>query len=385
MKLVTLFVFLLLMLTLSGAATAQFSSGSDGSDGPLLIKSASGTVTLNVPEPDGIFNFTTITIEQGATLRFNRNARNTPVYFLATGDVLIQGTINVSGGPGYTGSGPLVGGKGGPGGFDGGMPGLGGSQPGPGKGPGAGAIGGKGVYNLPPGVPNGTHVDGKPYGSPLLVPLLGGSGGGGTAGNPGAGGGGGGGAILIASSTRIHVGNTGVILSEGGQPNSVAGSSGAIRLVAPIVSGNGSGRLDVSGVNGYGSAGRIRIDTIDRRELNLNYQPISALSVGGFMRVFPEPTPRLDIIHAAGSDIQEGLEVPVTVTLPINSPASQQVTVQARDFTGQVPIRVVLTPDSGNAVIQDATIDMTLGNPSSVNLMMDFPANTPTDVRAYTR
>ena len=52
--------------------------------------------TLALPT-NGIFNCTTITIASGATLKFNPNALNTPVYLLATNDVTINGTIDVSG------------------------------------------------------------------------------------------------------------------------------------------------------------------------------------------------------------------------------------------------------------------------------------------------
>ena len=85
------------------------------------------------------------------------------------------------------------------------------------------------------------------------------------------------------------------------------------------------------------------------------------------MRVFPEPLPRLDILHAAGQDIQEGTTETVSVFLPLNSPTEQMVTVQGRDFTGMVPITVVLTPDSGSAVVADATLDMST-NPATVDL-----------------
>jgi hypothetical protein len=92
-----------------------FVSGSDGSYGPLEITT---NTTLAMPA-DGVFHCTTISIHNGATLRFIPNGRNTPVRLLATGDVLISGTIDVSGSDGTA----LRGGAGGPGGFAGGNPG----------------------------------------------------------------------------------------------------------------------------------------------------------------------------------------------------------------------------------------------------------------------
>jgi hypothetical protein len=138
------------------------------------------------------------------------------------------------------------------------------------------------------------------------------------------------------------------------------------------------------GSGGFGGHGRVRVDVIDRKELQLVVNPVSAYSVGGFMRVFPEPLPRIDLISVAGTAIPEGTTNAVEIFLPLNSPTAQDVVVQARDFTGMVPIRIALTPDSGPAVVEDATINMTT-NPATVTVNMDFPVNTPTFVQAFTK
>ena len=93
------------------------------------------------------------------------------------GDIIVEGTIDVSGGNGNA----AIGGPGGPGGFDGGTPGFGGDPPGDGYGPGAGKHGGtSGGHAAYGGNPvQANSLNGAPYGSPLLVPLVGGSGGGG--------------------------------------------------------------------------------------------------------------------------------------------------------------------------------------------------------------
>ncbi|MCB9784075.1 MAG: hypothetical protein H6751_14015 [Candidatus Omnitrophica bacterium] len=382
------FVMLLVGLSLVAPSYAQFDSGSDGSDGALFMPSASGTVTMDVPEPDGIFNFTTVDIQNGATLQFNQNSLNTPVYILATGAINVAGTINVSGKSG-TGN-PPVGGLGGPGGYPGGVPGISGSPSGDGQGPGAGKRGnnsglsGRAAYGGPAAGGSRT-ADGQVYGSPLLVPLVGGSGGGGYDGQPGNGGAGGGGAILLASNVEVFVPSGGRIDAQGGNGGSAQdGSGGAVRIVAPVV--RGSGTIDIrGGGGGFGGHGRARVDVIDRRQLQFTVSPIQGYSVGGFMQVFPDPLPRLDVVHVAGKDIPEGTTEAVLVTLPLNSPATQEVRVQGRDFTGLVPIRVVLTPDSGSSVIADATIDMSGGNSAEVSLMMGFPVNTPVAVNAFTR
>jgi len=381
-------LLLLLGGVLPWASFAQgFSSGSTGADGALDVTT---DTTLDLP-PSGIFNFTTINVAAGATLRFNRNALNTPAYLLATGDITITGTINVSGANGTAN--PPVGGAGGPGGFDGGMPGFINVTPGAGYGPGAGRGGGgwdSGAANAGSAAYAGNATGrstnhGSPYGSPLLVPILGGSGGGGCAGSPGIGGGGGGGAILLASNTRIvltgSVQATGAA-SPGGGGN---GSGGAIRLVAPEVSGTGS--LNVNGGN-YGSDGghgRIRIDTIDRRDLRYNFTPLSAANVGSFMAVFTTPVPRLDILSAAGTAIPEGSAAPVFIQLPFGSDPNRTVTVQARGFGAVVPIRVVLTPDSGDPITYDDQIDNTTVNPAQKTVAITLPLNVRTHVAVWTR
>jgi hypothetical protein len=156
-------------------------------------------------------------------------------------------------------------------------------------------------------------------------------------------------------------------------------------LVADKILGNGM--VDVSGIAGWGSPGRIRIDVIDRRDMLINLRPNNppTYSIGSFMKVFPDPLPTLALTHVAGRDIPEGTAEAVSVILPIDSPANQKVTVQARDFTEKVPVRVRLVPDTGSAIIHDVTIDMALGNPNSVDLNIDFPLNIPVDVEAFTR
>lgn len=361
-----------------------FDSGSDGSFGEILVASGE-TLTLDMEALgilDGIFNATTITVESTGVLRFGRNPLNTPVYLLATGDITVDGKIHVNGGIGT--SNPPVGGKGGPGGFDGGTPGFGAGVPsGAGLGPGAGlAGGGAGGY----GSSIGGATDGAAYGSPLLLPLVGGSGGGGSDGQPGGGGHGGGGAVLLASNTRVHV--TGTVEALGAVTSSCTarrfGSGGGIRIVAPIVSG--FGRIDVVTSNcATTAAGRIRIDAIDRSQLTLTFDPLSQTSVGTFMAVFNDVTPRLDITEAAGQMIAVGTADPVFITLPFGSSPDRQVTVQGTDFTGLVPISVVLTPESGAPIVIDTDLDMSQGNPSSVTVDVTLPINTLIHVNAWTR
>src|SRR3989475_12074219 len=194
-----------------GIAMAQtFNSGSTGADGPF---SPTATTTLTLP-PSGVFNFTTVNIPSSVTVRFTKNAANTPVTILASGDVTIAGTIDVSGSPGGTGSSQTLlaprGGSGGPGGFSGGSGsnGIASTTGGAGLGPGGGsgnapgvAYDGGGGFGTAGSSPCGPPGTGPAYGTATLLPLIGGSGGGGAGGAPawaaagGAGAGGGAGGV----------------------------------------------------------------------------------------------------------------------------------------------------------------------------------------------
>src|SRR5262245_57005524 len=211
-------LIILFMLLTAGLHTvrAQFDSGSAGTE-PLVV--TAGTTVTNTMPPDGMLHYTTITVGNNATLRFKKNALNTPVYLLAKGNVVIDGTIDVSGSG--TGTTAFVGGEPGPGGFAGGEPGFlvqagpparatGGSGLGPG--------GGRDLVSWRNGYyafTNQFDPTNTGYGYAHLIPLVGGSGGCGASNSIAGGGGGGGGAILIASSTRIQINSTGRILANG--------------------------------------------------------------------------------------------------------------------------------------------------------------------------
>lgn len=354
-----------------GAQSVPFDSGSDGSYGAMNI---TANTTLDLPT-NGIFHCTTINIASGATLRFNRNALNTPVYLLATGDVTINGTIDVSGSHG----GLTYPGAGGPGGFDGGNPGSALNAPSAGHGPGAGKPpgGNAGNYNSQPGA-----YDGSAYGSPLLVPLVGGSGGGG---NVGVGGGGGGGAILIASNTRIDL--SGTLNAIGFTRFNNGGSGGGIRLVSPIVAG--AGILNVIGgfqdgyAGGTASPGRIRIDGFSRSPSFTYYG--SSASGGAFMSVFPPSLPRLDIVEAADTPIPLGNPNPVTVQLPFGSDTNRTVKLRAENFNSSVPVQVVLTPEQGDRIVYSTTINNLASNPATNVVNIVVPANLVVKINAWTQ
>jgi hypothetical protein len=278
----------------SAAAFGQYTSGSTGADGAYLadtsgdfdpnnLKATCSTCTANNmvnAAGDNVFNFTTITVNSGVTIRLRASKlRNLPVVWLATGNVSINGTLNLSGDSGYAlnvsvptqmaqNRQPA---EPGAGGYYGGLGSRGGVAPEIGAGPGGGAagqnvstnacVGGGGAAytaaatNDPYSPFSGTTIagGGSTYGNIYLLPLYGGSGGGGGWGTSvndvGGGGGAGGGAIRIVSTTQISVAGGGINAS-GGNSGSITndstscvggpGAGGAIHLIAPTVTGNGT-------------------------------------------------------------------------------------------------------------------------------------------------
>ena len=371
-------LFAVIAFAAANVRAQGFNAGSDGSLGDVVI---SADTTVDLP-PDGKLHYKSLTVNAGVRLTFNRNARNTPVFLLSQGDVIVSGTIAVNGARALVNNGGL----GGPGGFDGGKPGFSADvPPGDGYGPGAGigsdagcgaGSAGAGSYGSV-----GTGKTSGTYGSSILIPIIGGSGGGGSAGQPGNGGGGGGGAILIAANTRILI--NGAIQAQGAEPGAClnGGSGGAIRLVSFKVEGTGT--IDVRGGSNSGN-GRIRVDTIDRSNLNFNFRENNVTSVGGNLLTFPPAAPALATIEVAGNAIAQG-GGPVTISLPFGSSPDRTVKIQASGFGRVVPVRVSLTPDSGGVRTFDADIDNTTANPAVAEIPVTIPVNTLVTVHAWTR
>ena len=262
------FIFTLtigLAVLLCAGAHAQVNSGSNGSDGALDFSSINYNTNIVIDMHDhanGIYQYTYVNIPNVVQVNFIPNANNTPVTWLVQSNVVITGTVNVSGQSATSG----IGGAGGPGGSAGGNGGSNSLNPSSGQGPGGGGAsnsGGGGSFGSQAGGPS----PGSIYGNSFLLPLLGGSGGGGNLGNTG--GGGGGGAICIASSTivelngQIHaVGGSGIdaFVSGVGEFIGNGGSGGGVRIIALNFTGTGGVNVGGGGGNGPGGSGRIRID-----------------------------------------------------------------------------------------------------------------------------
>ena len=371
----------------------SYGTGSDGAFEPQV------STQLQLP-PDGIFNFTSVSIPAGVEITFVKNTANTPVTFLATGDVLIDGTINLNGtdsadvgaaGDGNLGDDGLPG-VGGPGGFNGGRGGIpsnilggtglgpGGGEPAKGKEGSLGCGGGGAGFIL---VGNASEaldfarsdvcdIDDRANGGPTysgesLLPLIGGSGGGGASSGDffgGSGGGGGGGAILIASATKITL--NGTISAKGGNSGDAsglnhggtggAGSGGAIRIVAETLDGNGALRVaggetgasnTSSGQNGgRASVGRIRLEA--NNMLRTATEPVFSFSAPE--EIFVVGLPALRIVSVAGVTAPE---VP-TGNADIVLPETTQNPINIEIATTGVPagnvVKLVAAPAFGPAV-----------------------------------
>ncbi len=273
------------LLTLASLSHAQLNiPGADGSDGPLVITNntvidlrQAGTAAWDANNAANagkgiydsnkwavVFKYSSVTIASGATVTFANHGSRAPVVWLVSGDVTINGTVNLNGQNARNA--PFLP-EPGPGGFRGGTAyftlGVGQSA---GFGPGGAPFipddyGRGGSYGSLGR--NGAGI----YGNPSLLPLIGGSGGSGDGKTtlPHGGGGAGGGAILIACSQTINV--VGTVVSSGGNgyngnPYTCGGSGGGIRLIATTIAGNGAVVSAGGGGWNAGGLGRIRIEYV---------------------------------------------------------------------------------------------------------------------------
>ncbi len=391
-------------------AQVPFNSGSTGALGAL---NPTSNTAIALPA-DGVLNYTTVNIPTGVTITFTPNVSNTPVTLLASGNVMIAGTVSVNGFDGVpqSSTGPTlnVGGLGGPGGFSGGNGGQRGTNDsgttgqGPGGGPGCAS---STCNNAPQG--HGT------YGADLsfvsLVPLFGGSGGGGTRANStsgqtiaGGSGGGGGGAIVIASSTQITI--SGAVTANGGKGgmlgancsfNTVAGSGsgGAIRLVAPQILGAGALQatpgIQPSCFYNLSNSGRIRVEANTLSFTGTSTPGLSPGAPTGVTAASVPPlisAPSLRIASIAGvamPPVPIGAATTPDVTLPVGTGSLVPVVLTASNipvptlFTVQVHLPTTSSPmvtvtsgaSSGSFASSTATANVTL-TPSQVSVLIVY-------------
>ena len=378
------------ILLLCSRSEAQFgtpfSSGSTGVDGALNITTPGVTyfnpTALNLTKNTNIFNFTTITIAAGSTLKFWEGVFHGPVFLLASGDVTINGTIDITGdaSPGPTASGAQQGiSFAGSGGYSGGLGGIHGDPNHaalPGNGPGGGAAGDINSSNT-------WAVGGTFSGDQFLVPLVGGSGGGGTNDNGqfGAQGGAGGGAILIASSTKITFDGQGKgtanILAYGGNGNGrgCGGSGGAVRLVSNSIMGANSFGINMSTQGGgacksgpgYGLA-RIEANSTNFSSSDFAGATAVQFSVPYALNLPTAPLPVISVTSVGGiainanpfsfpdATINTSSPVPVVITAT-NVPLTSTVTMYLLSDKG--PNQTIPVTLTGTNTASTATVNVT--------------------------
>jgi hypothetical protein len=408
---------ILLCASVGTAAAQTFNSGSTGADGAFNPTCTPTPCTVQQALPtSGVFNFTTITIATNITVKFTKNQTNTPVTMLATGNVTINGIIDISGLAGADGVNStnlaFTAGAGGPGGFDGGngATGLVSSTGGAGLGPGGGLGGfssnpyggGGGFAAVGPGGTTG----GAMYGTASLLPLIGGSGGGAgwmqTFGRTSGAGGGGGGALLIASSGTITL-QGGTLRARGGStswaPVAAAwfgggGSGGAIRVVATAITGTG-GTIDVAGgtliygTNG-GAGGRARIEAFtNTASINFGTPAPGAVTVAlPSPAILPTP-PTLTISSVAGVSapaspgakysspdivVPAGTTNPMTIALGASQvPLGTTIAVTTKPENGAVT-SATSTGLTGTVASSTATASLTIATdqPSVLSATVSF-------------
>lgn len=402
----------MLSLLLPYHAGAAFSSGSTGADG--AFEPVTDTV-LQIPE-SGVFNFTTVTIPTYVNVTFTKNSRNTPVTILASGDVTINGTISLNAGNASN----IIPGAGGPGGFDGGQGatanhrGSNGGGPGGGNGgmpittsaAGGGCGGGAGYFLV--GAAGGASggSGGLAYGNERTLPMIGGSGGGGGGGTTaysGGGGGGGGGALVIASSGTVTI--NGSITANGGGAyqgehgeyvgyphyftyyyagGGGGGSGGSIRLLANILSGNGT-LSAVGGGPGYGwltsggsgSVGRIRIEAASIQRTAASTPP---MSLAYPYAVEPSNMPTLKITAIGGvnvPDVPAGSFSAPDVILPFNTKNPVIIKVNAENIPIDQTVTITALPAGGTAASAVGALSGTEASSTvsiPLNISMAYPS-----------
>jgi len=362
-----------------GSAWAQFNSGSTGRDG--AFNPTRNIVVDMADHPDGIYHYTSVYIPANVTVTFTPNANNTPVVWLVQSNVVILGTVDISGQDGVEGQG----GRGGPGGYRGGNGGTGAT---PGQGPGGGAAGyygEPGAFGTLPVDDQGYFTNGASvYGSPYLLPLVGGSGGGGASGGyRESGGGGGGGALSIAASGTIQV--EGTINASGGDgarhynpPMAGGGSGGAVRLVATRLTGRGT--IDASGGYGktygtYGGYGRVRFDVFE----NAFGGPIyGVFSQGSQFVLFPTSgqLTRLRVMSVGGVPVSETptgqLAVPDAVlSAQQNNPIP--VVVRCERIPLGTTITVIVKPSLGAPISATGVNNAGTFDSSTATVLVNIP------------
>lgn len=363
----------LIALLLATSVNAQtVDSGSDGSDGALTFPAGAGNILFDPstfsppldPDGDGVYHFTTITVPAGTTVKLRTSVleQGKPIVWLASGDIVIEGTLDLNGEKGSNWDVPAAESIAGAGGYNGSARGAAGRAAVAGGGPGGGfappssASGGSAAHVVT-GTGSGSSSSAV-YGNDFLLPILGGSGGSGAslegAASNSSGGGAGGGALLLVSSTLAIL--NGTVSVNGGQPGATAGnigsrpggggSGGAVRIIAPRV--EGSGTVTALG-GGGGSVGRIRLEAfVLLGPATANPGP----SVGTPGPIFlPTTAPAIRVVRIDGVAVIADPSGSFTIPdVTIDAGGSVTIEIEASGIPPGTVIDLILDPETGDSV-----------------------------------
>ncbi len=377
----------------SSILRADFNSGSDGSDGAFnpapsieIDLDLAATGTWDMPSPVAgqgvydpqqwavVFKYTTIDIPAGITVTFKNHRSGAPVVWLAQGDVIILGAVNLSGERGHHSNESPYFSEGGPGAFGGARISNSG---------GFGPAGGE--TSLFDGF-CGNYV-GR-YGNDEILPLIGGSGGSRSTQNPTSGGGAGGGAILIGSSTRIIIGGFQAISADGGSsdhPNS-KGSGGAIRLIGDTVEGLGGMSASQGGYSwpcDQTIQGRIRIEA---DLLSYVGSTIPSYTFGPPGPIFlPINAPTLTVTTVAATQVpSDPLSGIVTPDVEIDDEGPVTLHIEATGVPPQAHVSCRIVPAQGETIGVNGPLIAQGNGISTADLVVTFPQGaSEVQCRAY--
>lgn len=371
---------------LGSGGLVRYCSAYDVTSRPETCTTELGTGQIpNVPEggiTNGVYQFDHVNVD-GVTspgsyvyIYVTPDAHNAPLTILSKNEIHLRytqlyadGLVGTSTASGLQPSVSLPGGRPGPGGFAGGASGFAGSvgtAGNPGFGPQGGAA----------GVPNPVyyydvagHNAGAPQLSTTLTQLAGGSGGGGAASlttcgighNNGAAGGGGGGALLVSANTTINFEYAYLYVTggNGGTSNGNcyynaggAGAGGALKLVAPTLTGIGGAYLN-GGYNyivGAAPGGVIRVEG-NATTLSLYiYGQTSGTVAATAGPITPAATPALRIAAVGGIAVPPaptGNTATPDVNFPTPPAGAVSVVLSAANIPLGSTIKVRVTPQVG--------------------------------------
>lgn len=323
-----------------------------------------------------VFKFSSINIPANVTVTFSNHPSRAPVVWLVEGNATIAGTVSLNGQDYDTDGDRIRFSEPGPGGFRGGDSFIpnGGAKATSGFGPGGGRglpeEGGHQYSSFATvGYISGNHRPVPTYGSPALIPLIGGSGAGPHVGSSTWGGGAGGGAILLAVSGNLAF--TGLIRANGGNDNASRGTGGSIRIVCDTTTGDG--RLQAITLNPpLSSHGRIRVECLNNVPMFSYQPPTDRVAPSVPAQLWPEtnaPIARIIAVNAldAPADPRANMNVGTGADLRLTAGSrTNVVTIETAYLptNAVVTLRVISTPSGG-----DVRTNATLSQVVSANVL----------------